>query len=108
MGIIYWQLKRAFSFLNRVYGLEISSCQKSGAYYYIEYENNNARIMVIYDLRENDPMRILVHDKNTAKTIVDATEYVKELSCGHKRAAQKIEYAANWLKDSICQNQIKL
>lgn len=101
MGYTYRLLNRAFSFLHDIYGLVLCRYQKSGAYYYIAWENKNVEITVVYDERESDPIKILVHDKNTSKTILDATEYSKELSCSCKNARGKIEYAAKWLSDSI-------
>lgn len=108
MGQTYNLLKNAFSFLHDVFGLTICRYQKSGAYYYAAWENKNVEITVVYDERETDPLKILVHDKNTAKTILDATEFSEELSCECKKTCEKIDYAAKWLRDSINQEWIKI
>ena len=108
MGITYRLLKKEFAFLHNIYGLEICRYQKSGAYYYIAWDNKNVEITVVYDERECEPMKILVHDKTASKTILDVTEYVNELSCDYEERMQKIEFAAEWLKDAINTKQIKI
>lgn len=53
-------------------------------------------------------MKILVHDKKSSKTILDATEFVDEISCDCEKERGKIEYAAKWLKEAISMKQIKV
>ena len=108
MGYTYRLLKREFSFLHDIYGLVICRYQKSGAYYYIAWENKNVEITVVYDEREHNPLKILVHDKKSSKTILDATEFVDEISCDCEKERGKIEYAAKWLKEAISMKQIKV
>ena len=63
---------------------------------------------MVYDEREHNPMKILVHEKNSSKTILDASEYIDELSCNCEREREKIEYAAKWLKEMISMKRIKV
>ena len=44
----YATLKKEFDFLVKTYGFEICLKQKHGAYYFIEWTNQNISIMALY------------------------------------------------------------
>ena len=97
----YATLKKEFEFLVKTYGFEICLKQKHGAYYFIEWTNQNISIMALYDERVEDPITIRIYDADSLGTAYDAVEYKNEFAQRSRASREKIRCAAEWLKNAI-------
>ncbi len=102
----YAMLKKGFAFLTREYGFEICLKQKHGAYYFIEWTNQNICIMVLYDERVEYPVTIRIYDADSLGTAYDAVEYKNEFAQSMGTPQEKIRRAAEWLKNAIADKSI--
>lgn len=97
----YAMIKKEFEFLIRLYGFKICLKQKHGAYYYIEWTNTNISIMVLYDERDEDSVRIRIYDADSLGTVYDAVEYKNEFAVHSGSPRKRIHCASEWLKNAI-------
>lgn len=97
----YTKIRKKFEFLTTLYGFKISMKQKHGAYYYIEWTNGNINIMVLYDERDKNPVRIRIYDADSLGAVFDAIEYKNEFALKHGSPQEKIQCASDWLKNAI-------
>lgn len=104
----YTMIKKEFEFLTRIYGFKICLKQKHGAYYYIEWTNQNISIMVLYDERVDEPVTIRIYDEDSPGTICDAIEYKNEFAQSSGTPRKKIYCAAEWLKNAIADGMIPI
>lgn len=95
----YTMIKKEFEFLTMLYGFEICSTQKHGAYYYIVWTNSNKKIMVLYDEQIEDPLSIRIYDSDSFS--FDAVEYKNEFAQKVGAPREKIRCAAEWLRNAI-------
>ena len=102
----YATLKKEFSFMAKQYGFEIDMKQKHGAYYYINWNNPNKNIMVLYDEREKEPITIRVFDADSLGTVYDAVEYKDEFDQRSGSPRERIHRAAEWLSNAIADKRI--
>lgn len=102
----YATLKKEFEFLVKTYGFEICSKQKHGAYYFIEWTNQNISIMALYDERVEDPITIRIYDADSLGTAYDAVEYKNEFEQRSGSPREKIRRAAEWLSTAIANKHI--
>ena len=102
----YATLKKEFEFLVKTYGFEICLKQKHGAYYFIEWTNQNISIMALYDERVEDPITIRIYDADSLGTVYDAVEYTNEFAQRSGAPREKIRRAAEWLSDAIVAKRI--
>lgn len=100
----YATLKKEFAFLTKTYGFEISLKQKHGAYYFIEWTNQNISIMVLYDEQVDAPISIRVYDSDSFS--FDAVEYKNEFEQSSGSPREKIRRAAEWLSNAIANKHI--
>lgn len=100
----YATLKREFEFLAKTYGFEVDMKQKHGAYYYINWNNPNKNIMVLYDEREKEPITIRVFDADSFS--FDAIEYKNEFDQKSGSPRERIHRAAEWLSNAIADQKI--
>ncbi len=100
----YATLKKEFEFLAKTYGFEISLKQKHGAYYFIEWTNQNISIMVLYDEQVDAPISIRVYDSDSFS--FDAVEYKNEFEQRSGSPREKIRRAAGWLSNAIANKHI--
>lgn len=104
----YAMIKKEFKFLTKVYGFKICLKQKHGAYYYIEWINQNISIKVLYDECVDEPITIYIYDADLPGTICDAVEYKNEFAQSSGTPRKKICCAAEWLKNAIADGIIKV
>lgn len=104
----YATLKKEFEFLVKTYGFEICLKQKHGAYYFIEWTNQNISIMALYDERVEDPITIRIYDADSLGTVYDAVEYKNEFEQRSGSPREKIRCAAEWLKTAIADKTIMI
>ena len=104
----YTTIKKEFEFLVKIYGFEICLKQKHGAYYFIEWTNQNISIMALYDERVEDPITIRIYDADSLGTVYDAVEYKNEFEQRSGSPREKIRRAAEWLKAAIAQGTVLL
>ncbi len=102
----YATLKKEFEFLVKTYGFEICLKQKHGAYYFIEWTNQNISIMALYDERVEDPITIRIYDADSLGTAYDAVEYKNEFEQRSGSPREKIRRAAEWLSTAIANKHI--
>lgn len=102
----YTTIKKEFEFLVKIYGFEICLKQKHGAYYFIEWTNQNISIMALYDERVEDPITIRIYDADSLGTVYDAVEYKNEFEQRSGSPREKIRRAAEWLKAAIAQGTV--
>ena len=102
----YATLKKEFEFLVKTYGFEICLKQKHGAYYFIEWTNQNISIMALYDERVEDPITIRIYDADSLGTVYDAVEYKNEFEQRSGSPREKIRRAAEWLSTAIANKHI--
>ena len=100
----YATLKKEFEFLVKTYGFEICLKQKHGAYYFIEWTNQNISIMALYDERVEDPITIRIYDADSFS--FDAVEYKNEFEQRSGSPREKIRRAAEWLSTAIANKHI--
>ncbi len=97
----YATLEKEFKFLAKTYGFKICLKQKRGAYYFIEWTNQNISIMTLYDERVEDPITIRIYDAYSLGTSYDAVEYKNEFKQRSGSPREKIRRASEWLKNAI-------
>lgn len=100
MGV-YSKMKKEFMFLRDEYGFKISSKQKSGSFYYIDWTNPNRNITIYYDCcdEENLPITVFVYDADEFPW--DAVKYRKEFDQSSARTREQIHCAAEWVRKAI-------
>ena len=100
-------IKREFAFLTRLYGFEICSKQKHGSYYFALFTNANVKIMVLYDVKEDNlPISIRIYDANSFS--FNAVEYKSDFAQNTGSPQKRIHYAAEWLKNAITNGIIRI
>lgn len=82
--------------------------QKHGAYYYIEWTNSNINIMVLYDERIEDPVKIRIYGADSLGAVFDAVEYKNEFVLKTGSPRERIHYASEWLRNAIAEKIIMI